>query len=226
MNFLAHSLFGFNSSELIAGQFCGDFVRGSDLSHFPVGVEQGIRLHRYLDRYTDTHPVLNSVRHNMPDVPRRLSGIVMDVMFDHHLALHWTQVSELSLESHEQRVLSALNQHKEHFPMSLKRFMQVLERENLLQNNVHLDSIELTLARIARRSPKFAALALNVEQLKPLRDTLVNPFNTFYPDLLAAASDHLSQSEFQGDSYSGSQGGLNSRRQTAGVAGNKKSTTP
>lgn len=192
MNFLAHSLFGFNNSELIAGQFCGDFVRGSDLSHFPVGVEQGIRLHRYLDRYTDTHQVLNAVRRDMPNVPRRLSGIVMDVMFDHHLARQWSQVSELSLESHEQRVLSALNQHEAHFPVPLKRFMQVLERENILQNNVHLASIELTLARIARRSPKFAALALSVEQLTPLRDTLVNPFNSFYPDLLVAASDYLS----------------------------------
>ena len=192
MNFLAHSLFGFNNSELIAGQFCGDFVRGSDLSRFPQGVEQGIRLHRYLDRYTDTHPVLNAVRHNMPDVPRRLSGIVIDVMFDHHLARHWDSVSDLSLQSHEQRVLAALNLHESHFPQALKRFMQVLQSENILQNNIHLISIELTLARIARRSTKFATLALNVEQLAPLRDTLVNPFNTFYPDLLLAASEYLS----------------------------------
>lgn len=222
MNFLAHSLFGFNNSELIAGQFCGDFVRGSDLSRFPQGMEQGIRLHRYLDRYTDTHPVLNAVRQDMPDVPRRLSGIVMDVMFDHHLARQWTQVSELSLQSHEQHVLVALNQHEAHFPMSLKRFMQVLERENILQNNVHLASIELTLARIARRSTKFAALALSVEQLAPLRDTLVNPFNTFYPDLLEAASEYLSQ----GGSPDRSNGGSNGEARADGVAGNFKSTTP
>ena len=191
VNFLAHSLFGFNNSELIAGQFCGDFVRGSDLSRFPQGVEQGIRLHRYLDRYTDTHPVLNAARQAMPGVPRRLSGIVMDVMFDHHLARHWAQVSERSLALHEQNVLAALNQHEAHFPGSLKRFVRVLERENILQNNVHLESIELTLARIAQRSPTFSHLALNVDQLAPMRNVLQEPFHQFYPDLLTAASDYL-----------------------------------
>lgn len=193
VNFLAHSLFGFNNSELIAGQFCGDFVRGSDLSRFPQGVEQGIRLHRYLDRYTDAHPSLNAARQGMQDVPRRFSGIVMDVMFDHYLARRWDQVSECSLEHHEQRVLDALNRHEVHFPQPLKRFMLVLERESILQGNVHLESIELTLARIASRSTRFAALALNKEQLAPLRDALVDPFNTFYPELYKAASRYRVQ---------------------------------
>ena len=191
MNFLAHSLFGFNNSELIAGQFCGDFVRGSDLSGFPVGVERGIRLHRYLDRYTDTYPALSVARQTMPSVPRRFAGIVVDVMFDHHLAHHWASVSDLSLQLHEERVLAALNLHEAHLPQPLKRFMQVLEREKILQNNIHLASIELTLARIARRSSRFASLALNVQQLASLRDALVDPFNSFYPDLLEAASGYL-----------------------------------
>ena len=170
------------------------------MSRFPKGVEQGIRLHRYLDCYTDTHPALSNARQTMSDVPRRFSGIVMDVMFDHHLARHWESVSDLSLQSHEQQVLAALSLHEAHFPLPLKRFMQVLERENVLQKNIHLASIELTLSRIARRSTTFASVALNVQQLAPLRDTLVDPFNSFYPDLLMAASDYLSENGLQSES--------------------------
>ncbi|MFK7857288.1 MAG: ACP phosphodiesterase [Granulosicoccus sp.] len=193
MNFLAHSLLGFNDSELVAGQFCGDFVRGSDLSHFPEGVERGIRLHRHLDRFTDTHAALAPARAQIPDVPRRLAGIVVDVMFDHYLARRWDQVSEVTLDHHAKSVIVALNRHEEHFPLPLKRFTRLLQREDILQNNIHLSSIELTLSRIAGRSTKFGALALTTEQLEPLRDTLIRPFDTFFPDLHKTAIDYISQ---------------------------------
>lgn len=193
VNFLAHSLLGFNNSELIAGQFCGDFVRGSNLSHFPEGVERGIRLHRHLDRFTDTHPALIPVRQAIPDVPRRFAGIVVDVMFDHYLAQRWDEVSQVSLDHHAKSVISALNLHEEHFPLPLKRFTRLLEREDILQKNIHLPSIELTLSRIASRSTKFDALALNIEQLEPLREILIEPFNTFFPDLHQAAVDYIAK---------------------------------
>ncbi|MFK7997236.1 MAG: ACP phosphodiesterase [Granulosicoccus sp.] len=191
MNFLAHSLFGFNNSELIAGQFCGDFVRGSDLSRFPEGVERGIRLHRHLDRFTDTNTALEPVRKGIPDVPRRFAGIVVDVMFDHYLAQRWDQVSQVSLDHHAKSVIMALNTHAEHLPVPLKRFTRLLEREDILQNNIHLSSIELTLSRIASRSTKFSALALSRAQLEPLSDTLIEPFNTFFPELHQAARDYI-----------------------------------
>ncbi len=191
MNFLAHSLLGFDRSALIAGQFCGDFVRGSDLSRFPPEIERGIRLHRHLDRFTDTHDALRPVRHQVPHVPLRFAGIVVDVMFDHYLARRWEQVSHVSLEDHVDTVHRALDMHASHFPPNLKRFVQVLKRDDILQKNIHLEAIELTLARIARRSTKFAPLALTTAQLEPLRESLVEPFTMFLPELHQSALDYL-----------------------------------
>lgn len=191
VNFLAHSLLGFNNSELIAGQFCGDFVRGSDLSHFPAGIERGIRLHRHLDRFTDSHPALSPVRQTIPEVPRRLAGIVVDVMFDHYLAQRWDQISPVSLDKHAKAVIEALNLHETHYPLKLKHFVRLLEREDILQNNLHLSSIELTLNRIAARSTKLDALKLSTAQLKPLGDRLVKPFDVFFPDLHQAAVNYV-----------------------------------
>ncbi len=195
MNFLAHSLLGFNRSALIAGQFCGDFVRGSDLSRFPTEIERGIRLHRHLDRFTDTHAVLTPARQHVPNVPLRLAGIVVDVMFDHYLARRWEQVCEISLEQHADLVHLALEEHELHFPPKLKRFMQLLKREDILQKNIHLEAIELTLSRIASRSTKFAPLALTTTELEPLRDSLVEPFTTFFPALHQAALEYLASPE-------------------------------
>lgn len=194
MNFLAHSLFGFDNPELVVGQFCGDFVRGSDLSSFPAGVEQGIRLHRHLDQFTDKHASLTPVRQSMPDVPRRFAGIVVDVLFDHYLALRWEQISDVSLEKHEQQVIRSLYEHEAYLPDRLIRFTRLLERECILQNNVHLAAIELTLARIAKRSERFAVLALNQERLDALRDRLEQPFDAFFPQLQKSAKEYIAQS--------------------------------
>ena len=193
MNFLAHSLFGFGNSGLIAGQFCGDFVRGSDLSQFDPDVELGIRLHRHLDRFTDTHAVLLPVRQNIPGVAQRFAGIVVDVMFDHYLAQRWNQISDIPIEAHAEQVHAALKHHEEALPENLKRFMALMQREGILQGNVRLSSIELTLHRIAKRSTKLSSIALKEEQLEPLRDALIVPFNHFLPDLNVAAAAYMKQ---------------------------------
>jgi len=193
VNFLAHSLFGFDDSALIAGQFCGDFVRGSDLSHLPAGIESGIRLHRFLDRFTDTHPALLPARQNMQSVPHRLAGIVVDVMFDHYLARHWSTISPLTLDEHALQVHTALADHQAHFPPGLLRFMAFIERDDILQNNINLPAIEQTLQRIASRSEKFQAIALPVDELHSLRDKLVMPFDAFLPDVQQAALAFLQQ---------------------------------
>jgi len=81
MNFLAHSLMGFDDDALIAGQFCGDFVRGRDLSQFPEAVERGIRMHRFLDIYTDGFPALQSARADIQQLPRRSHLANMPIIF-------------------------------------------------------------------------------------------------------------------------------------------------
>ena len=198
MNFLAHSLLGFDDSALIAGQFCGDFVRGRDLSRFPEQVARGIRLHRYLDVYTDNNPELLSARREMKGVPGRFTGIIVDVLFDHYLATHWNTYSNLTLSVHAGNVQRSLQEHEGVFPHSLKMFMRALEKHAILENNVHLSSIELTLRRLSRRSTKFAALAVPESQLIPWRDLLEDHFEKFYPSLEHAAMTHLSKNPASG----------------------------
>ena len=51
MNFLAHAYFANGDAHRIVGQFCGDFVRGSDLSAYSSGIQRGIRMHRQIDAF-------------------------------------------------------------------------------------------------------------------------------------------------------------------------------
>ena len=67
----------------------GDHVKGSDYSRFPEIVQNGIRLHRSIDDYIDHHPVVIELMHKLYSELPKVTGIAIDLFFDHLLAIHW-----------------------------------------------------------------------------------------------------------------------------------------
>ena len=60
MNYLAHLLLAENTNESRLGNFLGDFVKGKLEDHHHIynqNILKGIRTHRQVDRFTDTHPI-------------------------------------------------------------------------------------------------------------------------------------------------------------------------
>ena len=80
------------------GNFLGDFVKGSNLDHLPKHIAKGIRLHRKIDSFTDNHPLVIDLRQQFPSSLRRMSGVVIDIYFDHLLCRHWPVYSQTPLE--------------------------------------------------------------------------------------------------------------------------------
>lgn len=185
MNFLAHTLFAQGDSQRIAGQFCGDFVRGSDLSAFPQGIVEGIHRHRRIDAYTDQHPAVKSALKLFEPPVRRFAGIITDVVFDHYLARDWADYSDVPIEQHVESVHAALNEHRALLPPQLQRFTEFLQRENILLGNLEFAGVELTLQRLSRRSPKFAPMAQGAHIAQQNEPVLLAAFNDFFPELLA-----------------------------------------
>lgn len=75
----------------------GDYIKGKDLSHLPEIVQRGSLLHRTIDNYVDTHPaVLDLLRLLYPHLPK-ISGIAVDLFFDHLLARDWSRYHDTPL---------------------------------------------------------------------------------------------------------------------------------
>ncbi len=192
VNFLAHSLFAQGHSERMAGQFAGDFVRGSDLSNFSDGIQLGIRMHRFIDHYTDHHPKAVAVRQIFQPPVRRFAGIVTDVVFDHYLALDWGKYSAVSLAEHVEHVHQALQAHRHQLPDRLQRFAAFIQREGVLESNITFNSVTLTLQRLSKRSARFAPIVEGGSVALANEAELKAVFDEFFPDLLAAADAHRS----------------------------------
>ena len=89
MNYLAHLLLAEPTDDSRLGGLIGDFMRGHELVEFAPGVQDGILRHRRIDRVTDAHPVFRRSRQRLGSTLRRYSGVVIDVAYDHFLAVSW-----------------------------------------------------------------------------------------------------------------------------------------
>src|SRR4051812_39488787 len=86
MNYLAHAYFSFGHEEVLVGNMISDFVKGKSQYDYPALVHAGIKLHRMIDEFTDTHAATKEGKQVFKLAVGLYSGAFMDVVYDHFLA--------------------------------------------------------------------------------------------------------------------------------------------
>src|SRR5205085_7057375 len=99
MNHLAHLMLARNSDELMVGGFIADAVKGKKYLDYENEISKGILLHRFIDSFTDTHKEVSELKVLLRPQFGLLSGVVIDMLYDHQLAKHWSEFNTDSLES-------------------------------------------------------------------------------------------------------------------------------
>ena len=99
MNFLGHLLLAGPNPEIRIGNFIADHIKGIPLTDFPPTVAQGIMMHRAIDYFTDTSPILREAKVLFRPYYRKYASVVLDVIMDHFIANEWTKYSPIQLES-------------------------------------------------------------------------------------------------------------------------------
>ena len=83
MNYLAHLHLGGQRPGQLLGSLYGDFVKGRLQGQFSPEVEAAIQLHRRIDTYTDSHPLVAAALSRFSLTRRRYAGIVIDLSLIH-----------------------------------------------------------------------------------------------------------------------------------------------
>lgn len=191
MNHLAHALLAdAGGPEFALGSALGDFVRGHPDPAWPAARQAGLRFHRAIDSFTDTHPAVAAARRCFEPPMRRYAGIVLDVWFDHLLVRGWGRyVADESLAHFSERWLTLLDVHAMELPESLRGFLAWMHGHGLPEaygNDATLDIVFHALARrLARPSPTGEALPA----LRARADILQLQFDAFFPELLVNARE-------------------------------------
>ncbi|MDU0353494.1 ACP phosphodiesterase [Paraglaciecola aquimarina] len=184
MNYIAHIHIAKHTQTSLLGNFLGDFVKGSDLAYLPSELELGIRLHRGVDKFTDSHPLVRQLKQAFPRNLRRMAGVIIDIYFDHLLLNHWHLFSTQSYQS----LFSQFYAELETFSLPDPHYTQQASRlisTRWLKEYQHEETCYRAFCSIEKRLKgkiKFA------EQAQVFiihnRQQLATSFLQFYPDLL------------------------------------------
>lgn len=186
MNYLAHIHLAHTTNTSLVGNFLGDFVKGSDLAHLPIDIQKGVRLHRAIDTFTDNHECVVTLRKAFPPSLRRMSGVVIDIYFDHLLSLYWDRYNTIAMTS----MLETFYQELESTDASLGgRFSEVkngLLQYKWLHEYEQKDSVIRAFHQIERRLQYRVTFANEAADfITHYHNEMSLAFAQFYPQLIS-----------------------------------------
>ncbi|MBL7764674.1 MAG: DUF479 domain-containing protein [Chitinophagaceae bacterium] len=195
LNYLAHAHLSFEYNEILVGNIMGDFIKGNRYNQYPQGIRQGILLHRWIDHFTDSHPIVHDALMVFRDGFRLSGGVFLDILFDHFLANDSAYFSEESLKEYTHATYSHLLAHQHHFSDDMRTFFSYMQSYDWLFHYRFKDGLERSIMGMCKRHPRLGdgtkALALIDTNYEKLRDDYIK----FYPELFQAAKERMSSLE-------------------------------
>jgi len=182
MNYLAHLHLGGPAPHQLLGSLYGDFVKGPLDGRWPQAIEAGIRLHRRIDLFTDTHPLVRDARALFPAARRRVSGILLDLFFDHCLARDWADYAEVPLPTFTGQVYRVLADQAA-LPGALARIAPRMAEQDWLGSYRDFDTLAAVVGGMSRRLSRPELLAGGFDELAERYQPLSDHFRRFYPEL-------------------------------------------
>ena len=183
MNFLSHLYLAGNSEGLIIGNFIADSVKGSAYNNFSKEIQQGIILHRKIDSFTDSHPVVEQSKQRLREKYKKYSSVIVDIYYDHYLAINWNEYSEIELEIFVQNIYSIIKKNHSILPAKSVHFIKYMLEHKILLGNSKLDGLEKWLYGMSRRAKFESNMEHAIHDLKEHFSLFENEFKIFFPEL-------------------------------------------
>lgn len=185
MNFLAHLYLSGDDDDILIGNFIADSVKGSAIKQFPKRIQEGIVLHRKIDKFTDEHPVVLKGKVRLRPEFHKYSPVIMDVFYDHFLAINWNDYSSVSLTDYVKIVYELLEENKDSFPERTKMMLPYMIGGNWLEGYSRLEGINRSLSGMARRTRFTSNMELATTELEREFTLYESEFKEFFPQLEA-----------------------------------------
>ena len=199
MNYLVHFLLAGDDDELRLGNLLGDFVKGRVDGFAHPGLTErlriGIQMHRAIDTFSDRHPAVHRSKRVLTPEYGKLSGVIVDMFYDHVLARRWPEYHPRPLSVYTQDVYRTLLGNLHRIPAAVHPLVDAMSRGDWLREYASLRGIERALEGMAARHPVAAEIATAGRVLSDHFDHFSSDFDEFLPDLRARCAEFLAEHE-------------------------------
>ncbi|MEJ2395453.1 MAG: ACP phosphodiesterase [Candidatus Thiodiazotropha sp.] len=187
MNWLAHIFLSEDDIAYQHGNLLADMLKGRSWEGASPQFDAGLSMHRAIDSFTDSHPLVNNSISRLCD-SGYLKRVVIDITYDHLLAKHWQRFANLSLEQfieafHERSSveMASYPQRARHFIFRLIQSGHLLDYQSITVLDKAFRRIEMRLsARVLAKEHMLDYLPIVKRELSKIEQDFLD----FMPELI------------------------------------------
>ncbi len=189
MNYLAHLYLSRNSEKLMVGNFIADAIKGKKYTAFDPEIAAGIIMHREIDSFTDSHPIVKRSKVYFRSRYGLYSAVLIDLFFDHFLAKQWIQYSDVSILDFTERAYGIFGKYLDSMPARYQKMLPYMRKENWLLGYAELQGIQRSLDGMSRRIKNNPGIENAIGELKLHYGEIEILFSEYFPKLISHIAD-------------------------------------
>lgn len=170
-----------------------DCIKGRAQYLYPENIQKGIRLHRAIDEFTDSHPAIKKAQEVFRPHYRLYSAPLADVAFDYFLANDPHTFDDGELLRFSQETYAALDANSAHLPPRFASLFTYMKRDNWLYNYRSIQGISNSLRGLMYRASMADDGQLACDLLQQQKRVLQQCFDAFFPDVKKFAKGRLTE---------------------------------
>ena len=191
MNYLGHLVLSGENKDVLFGNFIADAVKGKDYQKFNSSIQTGILLHRFIDHFTDNHPECIKGKRRMYTKLPKVSGILLDILYDHILLEKWDDYFSLEADQFINSCYNYLDSKVENMPERIMFMYSYMRRDDWLSNYQYEWGLYRAISGIEKRiSPN-----IDLEEFKIIfmthKNQYFSEFDVFFNDILKKSKDFI-----------------------------------
>ena len=160
-----------------------DAVKGKHYEQYPVGIQIGIKLHRFIDSFTDSHEIYRKSKHRLHQKFGHYSGVIMDIVYDHFLAKNWQQFSDTPLEQYADDFYNLLQKEYAILTPKTQNALPYMIKTNWLVCYQSLEGLELILFQMDYRTKNRVNMPVAMEDIQAFYSEIEQEFLAFFTAL-------------------------------------------
>ena len=194
MNYLAHAYLSFGDSNLLVGNMIRDYVKGKQQYSFSKEIQAGIRLHRAIDDFTDTHAATQEIKKYFKPAYRLYAGAFADVVFDYFLANDKNEFeTDAHLKKFTQNTYQLLDNTNAQFPEKFAAILPHMKQHDWLYEYQFNEGMQKSFVGLARRAKYIDETETAYGIFLQHKESIQHWYNIFFPDVKSFANHKATQ---------------------------------
>ena len=193
MNYLGHLFLSGPDPAILLGNFIGDFIKPKDLGFLTKEVQLGVEVHRKIDTYTDRHKDFRLGVSRLRSQHQKYAPVVLDILYDHLLALHWNELSDQSLEDFCAWVYQVFEEQQFELPPKTNAQVEGLLKHKYLESYGSIKGLDYVLTRMDKRAHFPSNFIKGRTDLYQNMELFTNEFKRFIIDVKAYCEQEIAR---------------------------------